>query len=141
MRIRSRLTTQLVQPRLIRTLVHGTLLGLDEILDHLSLPLPHLLLRNLLVATFHLHVRSRSRSIPLHCALGAPCVNARGSYSRLGRACTSTRRKTPADIVLALLALLGTVDPGLVDVLQSEVDGSDSFAEFVRELPWVRRDR
>jgi hypothetical protein len=94
----------------------------------------NLLLRNLLVTSFHLHVRSGSRNIPL-CALGALCVNARGSNSRLGRTCTSTGRKTPADIVLALLALLGTVDPGLVNVLQREVDGSDSFAEFVRELP------
>lgn len=134
MRIRSRLTTQLVQPGLIRTLVHGTLLSLDEILDHLPLPLPHLLLRNLLIASFHLHIRSGSRNIPL-CTLCALCVNARGSSPRLGRTCFSTRRETPADIVLALLALLGTVDPGLVDVLQSKVDRSDSFAEFVRELP------
>jgi hypothetical protein len=133
MRIRSRLTTQLVQPGLIRTLVHGTLLSLDEILDHLSLSLPHLLLRNLLIASFHLHIRSGSRNIPL-CTLCGLCVDARGSNSRLDGTYTSTRRKTPADIVLALLALLGTVDPGLVNVLQREIDGSDLFAEFVREL-------
>jgi len=118
------LTTQLVHAGLVGTLVDTASLSLDQILDLLPLLFPHRLFWHFI--RLHLGRRTvRGRSV------GTTSTSFRVCGVR-GRPCT--RYQSAADIVLALLALLGTVDPRLVDILERQVDRSKLRPEFVGEL-------
>lgn len=107
------LTTQLIHPGLVGALVDAAIhaLSLDQILYLLPLPFAHCLFRYLV----RLHLDGGVR--------GGSAIGRSGSR----RTRTSVRCQSSADVVLALLALLGTIDPSLVDILQRQVDRADLF--------------